>query len=100
MSDPILFEGARKLMSVAVGLQRLANGHPPSFLALESAPFLSGWQFCPVNVPGLMGRVTGHPTLGNTSVVTSPLVAIDPLGRWARTRSRWYSLEPLVRSDG
>lgn len=100
MSDPIVFEDARTLLSVLVDLERIASGNGPSSHELANAPVLSGWHLCPVTVPCLLGSVSGHPSIGNANIVTSPLVAIDPSGRWARTRSRWYSLAGGVRLDG
>lgn len=100
MSGPIMFEDARTLMSLLVDLERMACGGGPSRTALASAPVLARWHLCSIKVPCLIGSVTGHPILGNTDIVTSPLVAIDPSGRWARTRSRWYALEGKVRLDG
>lgn len=40
----------------------------------------------------LWGEVTDHPVLGNASIHTSQLIAIDPAAGWARTASRWYRL--------
>ena len=36
--------------------------------------------------------MTDHPLLGNASIHTSQLIAIDPEAGWARTTSRWYRL--------
>lgn len=61
---------------------------------ISDAPLLSHWA------PGiawhgdlvLTGHVTGHPRLGATWIHTSPLMGLDPRGRWARSWSRWYRL--------
>jgi len=40
----------------------------------------------------LVGRVTGHPMLGDRWITTSPVWQIDLEGGYARTSSRWYRL--------
>ena len=40
----------------------------------------------------LVGRVTGHPSLGNTLMRSSDLVFFNPARSVARTLSRWYVL--------
>ncbi|WP_028710233.1 DUF6634 family protein [Paracoccus pantotrophus] len=66
----------------------------PSEADLAQAPILSDWQAA--TSPGghvmLWGEVTDHPLLGNASITTSQLIAIDPEAGWARTASRWYRL--------
>lgn len=36
--------------------------------------------------------MTNHPLLGNASIHTSQLIAIDPKAGWVWTASRWYRL--------
>lgn len=66
----------------------------PSDADLAIAPILSDWKaaISPGGHVMLWGEVTDHPLLGNASIHTSQLVAIDPKAGWARTASRWYRL--------
>lgn len=66
----------------------------PSEADLEHAPVLSDWKaaISPDGHVMLWGEVTNHPLLGNASIHTSQLIAIDPGAGWARTASRWYRL--------
>lgn len=64
----------------------------PSDADLAQAPVLHDWK--PAISPGghvmLWGEVTDHPLLGNASIHTSQLIAINQDAGWARTASRWY----------
>ena len=66
----------------------------PSETDIADAPVLSDWQaaISPGGHVMLWGEVTNHPILGNSSIHTSQLIAIDPGAGWARTASRWYRL--------
>ncbi|WJS83919.1 DUF6634 family protein [Paracoccus sp. TOH] len=66
----------------------------PSDADLAQAPVLSDWKaaISPDRHMMLWGEVTDHPLLGNASIHTSQLIAIDPEAGWARTASRWYRL--------
>lgn len=66
----------------------------PSDADLAQAPVLSDWKaaISPGGHVMLWGEVTDHPLLGNASIHTSQLIAIDPAAGWARTASRWYRL--------
>ena len=66
----------------------------PSGADLAQAPVLSDWKaaISPDGHIMLWGKVTDHPLLGNASIHTSQLIAIDPEAGWARTASRWYRL--------
>ena len=68
----------------------------PTPEALANAPVLSKWLAaidC-AGVPCLAGTVTGHPKLDDGKrIFSSVLVALDPGGAWARSRSRWYRLD-------
>ncbi len=61
---------------------------------LAQAPVLSNWKaaISPDGHVLLWGEVANHPLLGNASIHTSQLIAIDPDAGWARTASRWYRL--------
>lgn len=68
----------------------------PTPEALAEAPVLHNWLAAIdfAGVPCLAGTVTGHPKLDDGKrIFTSVLVALDPGGEWARSRSRWYRLE-------
>ncbi|MGO3933697.1 hypothetical protein NP284_35945 [Rhodopseudomonas pseudopalustris] len=81
-----------KLRRLADDLDQLMHfsGSPGE---LRNAPVIDDWavMVTPLGVQ-LMGFVTGHPRFGNRPVVTSPLWAADPDGRWVRTTSRYYRL--------
>ena len=66
----------------------------PSEPDLATAPVLSDWKaaISPDGYVMLWGEVVNHPLLGNASIHTSQLIAIDPEAGWARTASRWYRL--------
>ena len=66
----------------------------PSDADLATAPVLSDWKaaISPDGHVMLWGEVTDHPRLGNASIHTSQLIAINPEAGWARTASRWYRL--------
>lgn len=65
---------------------------------LAQAPVLSNWKaaISPDGHVLLWGEVTDHPLLGNASIHTSQLIAIDPEAGWARTASRWYRLDRSI----
>lgn len=68
----------------------------PTPEALADAPVLRDWLAAIdfAGVPCLAGTVTGHPRLGDGKrIFTSVLIALDPGGKWARSRSRWYRLD-------
>jgi hypothetical protein len=81
-----------KLRRLATDLESLSH-RPVSAFALRDAPAIDGWaaMLAPVGVC-LIGQATRHPRLGNRPVITSPLYAADPDGRWVRTTSRFYRL--------
>ncbi|WGS18639.1 MULTISPECIES: DUF6634 family protein [unclassified Bradyrhizobium] len=68
---------------------------------LKQAPLLDDWV--PVLTRQgvqLVGRVTGHPILGDCTAATTHLWFADPDGAWVRTLSRFYRLgPPLDRAD-
>ena len=66
----------------------------PSAADLAQAPLLSDWKPAISSLGHVMlwGEVTDHPILGNASITTSQLIAINSEAGWARTASRWYRL--------
>jgi len=81
--------------SLIADLQRLASGWTPDVGTLAAAPSIDNWYVD--FYPGgreicLVGKVTGHPHLGDQVVTTSPIVAIDPHLQWARTHGRFYRM--------
>ena len=101
MSTFHLFFDALATQLVARDLERLQRGWLPGPAELDLAPVLLDWSFHPHMTPALRGQAFNHPDLGNARIVTSPLVAIDIDGRWARTKSRWYRLQSTSeRSHG
>jgi hypothetical protein len=86
---------AAKLRMLADDLERIAAATAPTAAELANAPLLVDWR-CVLSAAGLrlLGRVTGHPRLGDTDVMTSQLWAADSDGTWIRTLSRFYRLGP------
>lgn len=66
----------------------------PSARELENGLELDLWR-PQINIFGelvLEGTVRGHPILRDQAIITSPVIALDPDERWARTVTRWYRL--------
>ena len=85
----------RRLRALADDCDRLERGRPVPPSVLQKAPLLTDWA--PAITPQgvhLIGRVTGHPLLGDCAAATTPLWFADPDGGWARSLSRFYRLEP------
>lgn len=69
---------------------------------LAMAPFLDRWEVVrdAFDFTIMLGRVTGHPTLGGPAIRTSPLMRLDVQAGWARTFSRFYRRGmPLSKVD-
>lgn len=65
----------------------------PKPSALCDAPRLDDWSHAALFGPCLLGRVSGHPLLGERPHIhTSHLIVIDREAGWARTLSRYYRL--------
>lgn len=71
----------------------------PSPSDLITAPRLERWKtISHSKTTRLQGEVTGHPTLHDQRIITSPLLAVNEAEKWARTSSRFYALgEPAFR---
>jgi hypothetical protein len=92
------------------------KGEEPSSVELACAPVLENWHATAIRfgreqglVLVLVGRVTGHPRVGDARRIrTSQLVWLDRNRNWARTWNRIYRLgerasgEPVTesRSEG
>lgn len=82
-----------KLRSLAYDLDRIAVAAAPTAAELSQAPLLVDWRLVlALNGLALTGFAAGHPRLGFSRIVTSPLWVLDPELRWARTLSRFYVL--------
>jgi hypothetical protein len=88
-----------KLRHLAADLDGLRRA--PFVSALLETPHIDEWtaMLSPMGVR-LIGRVTGHPLLGDRPGVTSPLWAADPEDRWVRTTSRFYRLGTPAEAAG
>ncbi|WP_321337171.1 DUF6634 family protein [Breoghania sp.] len=93
-------EEIRKLRSLADDLESILRGLAPTRASLEAAPLLEGHRLFARPVPALLGRVSGHPLLGEAPRCrTSELWAHAPDHGWARTYSRWYRLSVPDRRE-
>lgn len=79
------------LLNALLSLRDVAEGSPPD---LTDAPELREWLVVLADDGvSLVGRVTGHPILGNDRLIqTSALLAIAEDQSWARTLNRFYRL--------
>ena len=97
-------EQLRERLATNLAIQQcIEAGEAPTEADLAGAPILRDWRRAVHLITGtlaLEGMVTGHPQFDGQWVTTSPLVALDPEGRWARTLSRWYRLEEPASEDG
>lgn len=87
--------------AIAAGLReagRIENGYVPTKADLTDAPILSDWMIEPLRggLYRLVGTVSDHPSIRDGWCTTSPVLAIDPLGAWVRTVSRYYRLGPVM----
>lgn len=76
-------------------LKKLASGWRPDAATLAAAPVIEDWyadHYPNTQDVCLVGKVTGHPTLGDQVITTSPVMALDPQYQWARSHSRFYRL--------
>lgn len=92
---------SRRLRALADDCDRLERGRPVPPVVLQKAPLLTDWA--PAITPQgvhLIGRVTGHPLLGDCAAATTPLWFADPAGGWARSLSRFYRLGPPLDRKG
>jgi hypothetical protein len=91
---------SRRLRALADDCDRLEHGRPIPPVVLQRAALLTDWvpAITPQGVH-LIGRVTGHPLLGDCAA-TTPLWFADPDGAWARSFSRFYRLGPPLDRDG
>lgn len=92
---------ALRLRALADDCDRLERGRAVSPTVLQKAPLLTDWvpAITPEGVK-LLGRVTGHPRLGDCAAATTALWFADPDGAWVRSLSRFYRLRsPLDRDD-
>lgn len=88
-SEPL--ETVATLRRLADDLERMTMFQPSD---LRDAPLLTNWTASHRLRPCLAGTVIGHPRLGDRTISTSELFAIDRKAGWARTFSRFYRLAP------
>lgn len=88
-----------RLRALADDLERLTM-FTPSAEALSEAPELRRWIHWRRSVPALVGRVHGHPIVGDRAAVTSEVFAIDEAAGWVRTFSRFYVLGRSADAGG
>ena len=87
------------------------GGGEPSADELACAPLLENWRATDTQLNNeqdslpmglvLVGRVTGHPGLGDArSIRTSQLIWLDRKHKWARTWNRIYRLGKRIDDPG
>lgn len=86
----------KRAADMARDIDLLASGWRPDARVLAEAPIISGWSVVERGLGpaiAMIGMVVGHPRFpGVRPVLTSPLIAVDLEGRWARTEGRFYRL--------
>jgi hypothetical protein len=82
-----------RLRSLADDLERVRDLAAPTADDLAQAPLIVDWRtvLSPLGLR-LLGRVIGHPLLGDRTALTSQVWAADSEGQWIRTLSRFYRL--------
>lgn len=99
-ASPALQARLKAYRLISRDIERIIRGEAPSAADLANAPFLDLWGFVASQEVSLYGHVINHPLIGPGPVTTSTLCAIDPLGTWARTNSRWYRLGNRLEDMG
>ncbi|MEY9768589.1 hypothetical protein ABIA14_000866 [Sinorhizobium fredii] len=85
-----LSELAASYRKLADDLERYAAMGPAS---ITSQVTISEWIVAKRAVPALVGKITGHPHIGEGNAgVTTELVYVDDKFSVARTMNRWYRL--------
>ena len=80
-----------KLRNLANDLDRVRGGNWPP----HTTTLVTDWFLGQRAVPCLIGRLQGHPTIGDGNPVCSTeLFYLDAHSGYARTFSRWYRLGP------
>lgn len=86
----------KRAADMARDIDLLASGWRPDERVLAEAPLISCWSVVECGqgpAIAMVGMVAGHPRFpGIRPVLTSPLIAVDLEGRWARTEGRFYRL--------
>ncbi len=95
----LIFEAGR-LERLAADLRQMAVGEFPCPSDLVAAPVIARWTWAVRPMMSLEGFTSGHPRLGNTTVRTTEVWAIDLEAGWARTLSRLYVLGDAHRYVG
>ncbi|WP_426954556.1 DUF6634 family protein [Muricoccus radiodurans] len=89
---PLLVFEADRMERLAADLRTIAEGRAPQPHDLEESPVVERWRYVARTVPTIVGVGKGHPRLRDGFVQTTEILAIDLVGRWARTLSRYYVL--------
>ena len=82
----------QRLIRLGTDLEALRAAVLAGEMPDDHAPLIEAWRLADGGWKCLLGQVTGHPLLGTTTVVTTPIVAIDGQLRWARTVNTLYRL--------
>ncbi len=82
----------RRTRALSDDIARILADGVPAESDLAEAPILDHWVVIGRRTPALAGAVAGHPVLGDRSIITSDLFALDDEAGWARTAGRFYRL--------
>jgi hypothetical protein len=100
--DPVHItpDRVRRLRVLANDAARLQHSRSVSPVLLKGSPLLEDFVIAqtPLGLQ-LVGRVTGHPRLGDRMAATAPLWFADPDGAWVHTLSRFYRLGHPANPD-
>ena len=89
---PFLLFEAERHERLAADLRGIADGTAPTKDVLDAAPVADRWALAKRPVPTIVGLTVGHPRLPDGPIFTTDVIAIDLVGGWARTLSRFYVL--------
>ncbi|MCR0983146.1 DUF6634 family protein [Roseomonas populi] len=89
---PLLVFEADRLERLASDLRAIADGQAPQPHDIGASPLVERWHSVARTVPTIVGVGQGHPRLADGFVQTTEIIALDLVGRWARTLSRYYVL--------
>ena len=85
-------------MSILEALDEAERGPTPE--QLTGAPLLENWWIQDMGVLRARGDLSGHPSITDPFVTTSPVLGFDVAAGWMRTQSRFYRIGPPLALPG